>query len=238
MIVGACALTRAQVSFPAEEIHYNVKYHWGIIDVMIARGSAVVQADGNSFYGTLDGTSIPWEGKIICVSDTLQANITGSGNNLHESVQYQNGWYRHPKVADFRSPRYNPDDPANYKNIAGQGAYNASNDSMEAITITADMLSMYYFAHAIDFPSMSPGQQVTIPIDGQYSNEVVITYNGEGIYSDGNNNYPTYDCTFQYGYEGSPSVYPVKCKIGRTTRVPVYFSASLPVGEVEMLYEP
>ena len=234
MISALTIGAKAQVSIPWQEVHYNVNYHWGLIDVMIARGVVTIQSDGGNFYGTLDGTSIPWEGKIICVSDTLSARMEG----MSETVLYQNGWYRRPSVSQFRSSTYNPDDPAYYKNINGQGSYNASNDSMEAITVTADMLGMYYFAHAIDFPSLHSGEEIRIPIRGRFSSEVVITYQGEGTYTVNGDTYPTYNCTFEYAYGGGMSGYPVECRISVRDRIPMFLSANLPVGRVEMLYDP
>lgn len=234
VVLFAWQIGTAQVVIPRQEIHYNVNYHWGIIDVMIARGTVSVECDGYRLNGTLDGTSIPWEGRIICVSDTLVADVNG----INETVVYQNGWYRRPPVSLFRSASYNPDDPAYYKNIAGQGAYDASHDSMEAITVTSDMISMYYYAHAINFQNLRPGEQVRINIDGPYSRELLVTYQGQGVYSAGGDNYPTYDCSFEYGYGGSLSGYPVECRIGANNRIPLYLSASLPVGKVEMLYDP
>lgn len=237
-IAGSFQLAVAQVNIPRQEIHYNVNYHWGLIDVMIARGVVTLESDGSNFYGTLDGTSIPWEGRIICVSDTLKASVDKFQEDITETVYYQNGWYRRPNVSDFHSSTYNPDNPLFFKNIAGQGQYDASNDSMEAITVTSDMIGMYYLAHIIDFSSLSPGEKLRIGINGPYSKEVVITYNGQGVYSAGGDNYPTYNCTFEYGYGGAMSGYPVECKISATDRIPVFLSATLPVGRVEMLYDP
>lgn len=238
LLVCAFQVSKAQIVIPRQEIPYNVNYHWGIIDVMIARGVVTIESDGDIFKGTLDGTSIPWEGRIICVSDTLHARVAPKDGKRNESVIYQNGWYRRPKVSDFRSPRYNPDDPSFYKNTAGQGEYDASKNTMEAITVTADMIGMYYYSHDIDFEKMQPGDKITIPIEGAYSKEVVITYNGQGVYRVNSDIYPTYDCSFEYSYDGNMSGYPVDCKIGVTDKVPLFLSASLPVGKVEMLYDP
>lgn len=229
---------KAQVDIPFQEIPYNVNYKWGIIDVMIARGTVTIQSEGNSFYGTLNGTSIPWEGHIICVNDTLRAAMGFAGNQLHETVEYQSGWYRHPAVSDFRSCRYNPDDPAIYKNIAGQGTYDASHDSMEAITVTSDMLGMYYYARVLEFEKLQPGAVITIGIDGPYSRQLNITYEGKSVYDAAGSTYPTYNCSFEYSYGGGMSGYPVECKIGATDRIPLFLSATLPVGRVEMLYAP
>lgn len=238
LAVFACKVADAQVAIPRQEIPYNVNYHWGVIDVNIARGNVVVESDGHWFYGTLDGTSIPWEGKIICVSDTLSADMNVIDGKISESVRYQNGYYRHVPAALFHSGTYNWSDPAYFKNIAGQGSYDASNDSMEAITVTSDMLGMYYLAHALNFPGFRPGDRFVIPIEGPYSTEVVVTYQGQGIYSAGGSTYPTYDCTFEYSYGGRMSGFPVEMKIGASDRIPLFISASLPVGRVEMLYAP
>ena len=228
----------SQVNIPKTEVYYNVNYHWGIIDVMIAHGVVTVETTGQDFYGTLDGVSIPWEGHIICVSDTLNATFTPSDNLSLETVNYQNGWYRRPHVKDYRSPNYNPANPAIYKNTMGQGEYDASNNSMEAIAVTTDMIAMFYYAKEIDFSNLKPGWEVTLPIKGGYEKQVKMTYTGPGNYNTNGKNYPTYDLTFQYSYKGEMSGYNVKCKIGVDELFPLFFSASLPVGQVEMLWEP
>ena len=237
MTLSFCLVSNAQIYIPRQEIHYNVNYHWGLIDVMIARGVVTIQTDGNNFYGTLDGTSIPWEGRIICVSDTLSASFN-TYDGIRENVYYQSGWYRHPHVSSFRNSTYNPDAPAIYKNIAGGGEYDASENSMEAITVTSDMIGMYYLSRLINFPELRPGDRVTVGIDGQYARSVEITYQGEGTYMADGNTYRTYDCTFEYSYRGGMSGYPVECKIGAVDRNPLYFCANLPVGRVEMLFDP
>lgn len=237
-IAFASLTANAQVVIPRQDIHYNVNYRWGIVDVNIAKGKVTVESNGSWFSGTLDGTSIPWEGKIICVSDTLQANMSYADGRISERVDYQNGWYRHVPVSLFNSGRYNPDESAYFKNIAGGGEYDASHDSMEAITVTSDMLGMYYFAHALNFPGFKPGDRFVIPIEGPYSREVVITYDGQGVYTADGVTYPTYNCTFEYSYGGRMSGFPVECRISATDRIPVFLSASLPVGHVEMLYTP
>ena len=232
------AFSFAQIQFPKQEVRYNVNYHWGIIDVMIARGVVTVESCADGFYGTLDGTSIPWEGHIICVSDTLKASFAPTDSLSTETVQYQSGWYRRPHVGQFRSSTYNPADPEIYKNTAGQGEYDASNDSMEAIAVTTDMIAMFYYAKEIDFSCLQPGWTIILPIRGDYEKKVKITYDGHGTYNTNGSTYPTYDLTFQYSYHGSMSGYNVKCKIGASEKIPVFFSASLPVGQVEMLWEP
>lgn len=231
-LIGGFA-SKAQVPVPFQELPYNIKYHWGLIDVNIARGTVTLESDGRQISGTLDGTSIPWEGKVLCVSDTLRANV----NDLNEYVTYQSGWYRHVPVSTYRSGAYNPDDPAYYRNIAGRGNYSASGNSMHAVTVTSDMIGMFYYAHLINFEALRPGETVQVNIGGGYSRRLDITYKGKNVTNIDGMTYPTYDCTFIYSYDGIED-YPVECKISATDRIPVLLSASLPIGEVEMIYAP
>lgn len=232
LVAGLAAAfgANAQVSVPYQEIPYNVHYKWGLVDLMIAHGRATIQTSGNQFTATLDGNSIPWEGRVFCIADTLVADMTPQPAGLsRETVTYQNGWYMKPKVAQFNSGGFNPDDPANYKNIHGQGALDADGQTMEAVTITSDMLALFYYFREIDFPAMSAGQTVNIPISGGFAREAMITYNGE--------NAGAYDVTFQYTYQSAPSGYPVHATVDPESRVPQTMTASLPIGHLTLIKE-
>ena len=231
--------TKAQVNIPYQELRYDVHYHWGLVNVQIAHALVTIQSDGSNFSATLDGNSIPWEGRVMCVSDTLKATMAGNGGLSHENIKYINGWYMKPKTSQFHSAGFNPDDPANYKNIHGSGTLNASPSTMEAIDVTANMLGMFYTFHEVDFENLSDGQTITIPISGPDgdSEKVVITFLGKSQYQIGGTTYPVYVTEFDYSYKGSMSGYTVKCYVGANDRLPLYFAASLPVGHVEMIYE-
>lgn len=235
----ACLNMRGEGTvIPFTQIPYNVNYHWGIINVNIAHGFVDIQGDGTTFHGTLDGVSIPWEGHVILVSDTLTIKpLDGPGLGT-EQVVYQSGWYRRPKAKYFRAKEYNSSNPEIYKNLRGEGKYDASHDSMEAICVTSDMIAMFYYAHKIDFSKMEKGQQITLPIQGEYSQKAIITYNGPGSYSVEDTTYNTDDIEVEYSYEGKMSGYQVKMKFDKQSKIPVFISASLPVGRVEMLYNP
>ena len=231
-------LSKAGINIPFTEIPYNVNYHWGIIDVNIAHGTVKYQCDGTHFEGTLDGVSIPWEGHVIVVSDTLNAIMAPGEKYSLESITYQSGWYRRPKAKYYRSNTYDASNPENYKNIAGHGEYNASSNSMEAIAITSDMIAMYYYVHEFDFASFTTNEQFTLPIQGQFEQKVVVTYLGEGSYEIEDVVYPTYNIMFEYNYKGKMSGYPVQMRVRKTDKLPIFLSASIPVGKVEMIYNP
>ena len=238
-VIGMIGLiSKAGVIIPNTVIPYNVNYHWGIIDVNIAHGTVKYECDGTNFYGTLDGVSIPWEGHVILVSDTLQAKMLPGEKYSHEKIEYQSGWYRRPKAKYYRSNDYDASNPENYKTISGAGNYDASGSSMEAIAITSDMIGMYYYANEIDFESLKPNEQITLPIQGVYEQQVIVTYLGEGSYEIENVVHPTYNCMFEYNYHGKMSGYPVQMRVDKKTRIPIFLSAGIPVGKVEMIWNP
>lgn len=231
---------KAQVTIPPQEIHYDVHYHWGLIDLMIAHGVLTMQTDGENFSATLDGNSIPWEGRIFCISDTLQATMTPSVGLSAETVTYENGWYLKPKVTEYNSCNFDPSNPLNYRNIKGEGMLKASASTMEAITVTADMLGMFYYFREIDFDTMAQGSSITIPInvEGGEPQKVVVTYIGPSTYTINGCTYPTYEADFEYSYRGAMSGYPVKTQVSASSRLPLLISASLPAGDVEMIHRP
>ena len=241
LLLCSVFIGKAQVNIPYQEIKYNVNYHWGLVDVMIANGVVTLHSDNNRFNATLNGNSIPWEGRIFCVSDTLQTIMTPEKGGLSkETVLYQNGWYMKPTVASYHSGNFDPSNPKNYKSIKGQGALSASDDTMEAIAVTSDMLGLFYYFREMDFESMTPGQSITIPITikGGSPEKVVVTYNGKSHHKIDDVDYSTYSVRFEYSYKGRMSGYPVDTQVGVNDRIPLLLSSSLPVGHVEMIYNP
>lgn len=236
-VTSLCGM--GQVNIPYTELNYEAHYHWGLVNVSIGHGVATIQTQGNQLIGTLDGNSIPWNGRVFCVSDTLKATMTPSAKGLaKEKVNYINGWYMKPKTTEFRSVTFNPDDPASFKNIHGYGELDASTSTMEAIDIMANMMALYYYFHEIDFPNMQPESAIEIPFTMSNGDRetVKITYSGPSHFAHNGNNWHTYSCVFEYTYRGEWSGFPVKVEVAAESRIPVYFAASLPIGKVEMIY--
>lgn len=236
-LLAEAIICHAQTDIPYQEINYDVRYHFGIIDVDIAHGTVGMKKEGDLFSATLNGHSIPWEGHVFTVSDILKARFTPTDGLSKETVVYENGWYRKPESSQYGTKAYNPEDPANYKTIKGEGSLDAAGTTMEAITVTADMLGLFYYFRELDFASMTDGQRTEIPIEveGGQPQKVVVTYNGRSDYSIAGQTHDTYDVTFEYSYKGEMSGYPVQTQVDSTSRIPLLLSASLPIGKVEMI---
>ena len=238
ILAFAAIAADAQVNIPYQKLNYQLHYHLGLINVQIAEATATIDTQGDNLRATLSGESIPWEGHVFCVSDILYPRMTPGNDASKETVTYENGWYRKPTAAQYRDGSFRYDDPSNYKSIKGQGNLDASPQTMEAITVTADMLGLYYFFHEIDFEKLDEGQEVTIPItrENGEAERVVLHYYGKTEYANEGQSNPVYELTFEYSYNGRMSGYPVKTYVGQYDRIPLYYSASLPIGHVEMIY--
>lgn len=228
----ACG-SRAAVEIPLTTQSYDVVYHWGIINKVAGHGVVSYHTSGRNFYGQLEGHSIPWDGRIYTVESSLNAVFSPrQGKPSLETITAMQGTYTKPLVGSQPGS-------GGYKNIYGGGTLDASPETMEAVTVMTNMLSMFYYAHEIDFASFGRGEQMQIPImkSGQ-SQALYITSEGVGYYSYNGYSCDAYEITFQYTYNGAPDRYPVHCWINTSTHLPVKFSADLLIGHIEMCYVP
>lgn len=224
------------ISAGAVTLKYKFDYHWGFINKMAAQGTVTLDDDGETFTATLNGHTIPWGGREYTVSDTLRM-ISSRGadgrDEFHET--YRAGWYSKPFIAAIQDGSYKPFSPSNYKTISGLGSLSVSPQTMEAVSISVDMLAMYRIFHSIDFSSLTSGQTVTIPVkmpDGTTSHSYV-TYKGAASYE----GTPSYEVEVLTTYRGSKSNYPVTCQISRDSCVILLMQASIAIGDIRMIIE-
>lgn len=220
----------ASITLPDKTLCYEVSYHYGIIDVTAGNAYITLDLEGNRLTGTLNGHSIPIGRRIYAVSDTLTAVMAQGRGLSRENVTYENGWYAKPPASQ---PDIEFTNPANYKNINGGGQLNASAGTIEAITVSADMLALFYYFRQIDYSSLVPGQHIDLAInlpDGDVQ-QLLIVYEGEGCYK----GHDTYKVSFTYSYHGTMSAYPVTAQIDRSTKLPLIFSSNIKIGHVELV---
>lgn len=215
---------------PYSVYNYNVRYHMGFIDVNMGVGTVKVVKNGDSFFGSISGHSIPWEGRVFCVSDTLTASLYPESG----AINYLNGWYMKPSVDQFRAGEYGASYPDSYKNLLGYGTLDADGETMEAVKIMGEMTMLYYYFNVIDFPGMDAYSSVTIPLSGGDADMVRITYVGPSTCSIEGIDHDTYLVNFEFSYDGTMSGYTVASQVDVNTRLPLLFSTRLPIGHVEM----
>lgn len=235
LAIIVCLMAKSQVNIPFQEVNYEAHYHCGLINVMIAHARVTLSKEGENFNATFNGNTIPWGGRVYCVSDTLSALFTPGKPYSRETVTYVNGWYMKPHENVFASS-FDRSNPANYKNIKGQGDLSASDKTMEAIHISAFMLGLFEYYREIDFENMKAGDRIVIPVavEGGAGESVTITYNGKSSAESGGFRHQTYSTVFEFTYGGVPSGYPVNTEVSVDSRLPVVMSTDLAIGKVEL----
>lgn len=224
-------------NMPLTTIHYKVNYQVAFFMKTAARGTVQMQAHNGQFYATLNGHSIPWGGRVYTVSDTLRMSVMPGRGPAYMRLKETNrsGWYYKPFVNQLNDKTFSLTDPANYRNTAGQGQLSCSDDTMEAVSISTDMLSMFYVFRELDFAKLQTGQQFTIPIKKPDGSEqyAYITYVGPSEYE----GVPSYKLICEYSYQGRRSHYPVTCQVNRSNHVLLSMAAHLDIGQIEMVQE-
>ncbi len=233
LAVAAGLTANAAVDIPPTSAYYDVLYHWGLINKMAGHANANYQSTNGYFSGEMNGHSIPWGGRIYTVSTSLDCRFQPDGDGTSEEiVNSQEGKYSKP--FEGSSPY-----DSQYKTIYGAGTLDASPETMEAVEILSDMISIFYYARDIHFDEMSPGQSIEIPVRRNGEEQTLyITYSGTDDFSYNGYTCPAYDITFRYTYDGMPDRYPVRCLIDSRRLIPVQFSAKILIGEVDMMYVP
>lgn len=244
LLAAICGLCICASNAQTKVYQYNVFYALGLLHKDVGHATVSITTDGCNFIGVLHGRSLEWGGRIYAVRDTLHATmhrpVPGDPIGISERVNFQVGWYAKPLVEEIENGSFSLSNPKNYRNTRGEGRLDASDDTMEAITITSDMLGLFYFFKYMDFTVLKRSRAYVVPIvkPGGAVQHLSITYLGTDCYKVGKKSVPTYRVQFDYCFEGEPSGYPIDCQIEQNSRVPVEFSAGLKIGHFKMVRMP
>ncbi len=230
MIMLTCLFASAKVTLPSSPLTYQACYHCGFVKISAGDALITLNLDDDRLTATLNGQSVPIGHRTYAISDTLIASMIETDGMPKEIVTYENGWYSKPR--HYHAPIiFN--NPANYRNIHGEGDLDASSGTMEAVTISTDMLALFYYFRTIDFENLTEGQKINIAIDlpdGDVQ-QLVIDFEGK----DNFNGHDSYKLTFNYSYHGSMSNYPVTAQIDTQSRLPLQLSADIKIGHIELI---
>ncbi|MDE5594762.1 MAG: DUF3108 domain-containing protein, partial [Muribaculaceae bacterium] len=237
LISAVTAFAANAVTLPDGPLTYEARYHCGFIKIDAGEAEINVSLDGDNFMATMNGQSVPIGRRVYAISDTICATMSpadGAGLSK-ETVTYENGWYAKPHTDSDCSVATDFSNPDGYKNINGGGYLDASSETMEAITISADMLALFYYFQQFDYSAMQPGQsfEMTVTLPDGDTQQVAVVYEGE----DNFNGYATHKMTFTYSYHGVMTDYPVTAQIDSTTKLPLLFAADIKIGRIELVYK-
>ena len=236
LISSLTALNAAAITFPDDPLTYEARYHCGFIKIDAGEAEINLSLDGDKFMATMNGCSVPIGHRTYIISDTLCASMSAPSDGLSkETVTYENGWYAKPHGIRSVSQQTEFSDPAKYKSITGAGDLDASSETMEAITISADMLAMFYYFQQFDYSSMEAGRQfeMTITLPDGDTQQVAVVYEGEDTYEGA----LTHKLTFTYSYHGIMTDYPVTAQVDASTGLPLLLAADIKIGHIELVYK-
>lgn len=233
--LGFVSSAISQINLPSSPLSYEARYHCGFIKIDAGEAHIGLSLNGNRYMATLNGQSVPIGGRVYAISDTICSTMTNNGSGLsHETVTYENGWYAKPHAHGSNVPKLNFNNPDDYKNINGGGDLDASSETMEAVTVSTDMLAMFYYFQQFDYDALQPGQTIELTVnlpDGD-TQQVAVTYVGEDSF-DG---HTTHKLTFNFSYHGVMTDYPVTAQVDATTKLPLLFAADIKIGHIELVY--
>ena len=108
MLAALLSLSAFSINIPRESYSYDIHYRFGPINCRIGHGDVAFSVVNNQLRGTLQGASIPWQGKIYTVRDTLCADmrILEGQKFSREHVTRKIGWYFKPSEQALKSGRY------------------------------------------------------------------------------------------------------------------------------------
>ena len=225
LTIAAFANHAYALDIPFKSLTYNVNWRWGLVDKNMGTAQVDIFCYNNTLEASLTGKSIPWEGRVYEVADTLQARMKPGSSR----IDYMIGWYRKPEVGSLVDPFL----LSQYKNTLGHGELSADPETMEAVNIMANMLNIYYYAQALNFEKMTPGTVLDIPLYyGRDCQMMQLTFVGKNMLE--YNEFNTYEVTVEYSYGGKLSGIPIHVEIAADTRLPMLISADIRIGHVEM----
>jgi len=231
------AFSTSALTIPDEELHYNVKFKWGLIDANM--GIATLRTYNNypepgEFIATLSGKSVEILNHYFAASDTIVGSIitgklkpentehlyTEKGKFIIETITYNtNANSRKGKIIERM-----PDGKVLRSRVSNYGS-----------GLTIDLLSVFYYMRQINYADYQAGQNFHINLtNGSATETLSISYLGTEDIAIGNETRHTYHISLVFTAEGSSKVDEMNAWIsGDNTRTPLLITGNLSIGHME-----
>lgn len=216
----------------SDTLRYEARYRYGFIKIDAGYADVVLHIGNNRLEATMNGRSFDIGDRIYAISDTLHAVMPAGAAHAVENVTYENAWYTR-RSADNVGPVIDFGDRSDSRSIFGEGDLDASSGTMEAVTLSTDILGMFYYFKEMDYSKLHAGRVINMDItlpDGDIQ-KAVMQYVGEDTF----NGRATYKMLVNYSYHGEMSCYPVTVQVDKTTKLPLLLSANIKIGHVELV---
>lgn len=229
--------------FPTESLSYKVMFKWGLISKKAGWARLDYTPGGLISEAVLYAGSEPWADKLYYLRDTLTTRMHTTSHTplYYERVANEDGKYARDVVKFTSNGTSVKAMTERYRRAKNATETKQSFGELDAIGVTVDMVSAFYYARTLPFGSMTNGQQRIINIFSAKKKErLTITFLGKETVEIDSRSYPAYHITFRFTTEGgkqSSDDIDTWIEIAPPHR-PVKLEGKLKIGKITCLLEP
>ncbi|MCM1505029.1 MAG: DUF3108 domain-containing protein [Muribaculum sp.] len=228
------------VVLPNEDLEYIVLYKWGLINKDAASAVLSLRSDNGRYYAKMSARTLPWADKVFKVRDTLVSEMSKQDCQalMYNKRTHEGGRYENDKVIYER----NGNRVTGYVTRIRQkndGPVSKMDTVLHAVGPTVDMLSVFYYLRALDFPNMKKGQSIRLNVfSGKNVEELTIVYQGKATITSNRKKWRTCYLTFNFTRDGVPVSDDMSAWISDDdNRIPIKLEGKLPLGKVQAYYQ-
>lgn len=228
---------RSGVTLPAETLHYNVMFKWGLINKKAGEATLSLQHGPDMYHARLTAHSAPWADRIYKVRDTLIGRMAYENFTplYYEKIAHEGNEHKHDVVT------YDYSEVGTVRGICTRRVFKRDvlhideQREMTAENRAVDMLTSFYYMRSLPFQDWTPGQTESIDIfSGKQKELLTIRYLGIDNVESVRGESPAYHVRFIFTSGGGrKSSDDMDAWIATSAdRTPLKLEGKLPVGKV------
>lgn len=225
----------AATGFQDETLHYKVMYKWGFISKVAGYATLHLETSPTVYEAVLTARSAKWADRIYALRDTLYTTMSPKTMlpDNYVYIAHENGTYKHDQVKfSHVGDQFTGIATRKYRNKKGE--WSEESKTLTATGPSVDLLSMFFYVRAIDFPRMKIGSSVKLNcFSGKKTEVLTVTYNGTQKITVNDKEYLAYYVGFTFTRNGQKSSAPIYAWItANSQRLPLQVEGQLPVGKI------
>lgn len=203
--IAVTAPVATAVEIPRESLRYKVMFKWGLINKKAGWARLEFTPGREVAQAVLYAGSEPWADHLYYLRDTLTTHMLPSSLTpvYYERVANEDGKYARDIVRFFREGQKVRATTDRYRRGEEETETRHAAAELEALGVTVDMVSAFYYVRTLPFSRMEPGQQRIINIFSAKKKErLTITFGGTERINIDHRSYDTYHIRFRFTTEG------------------------------------
>ncbi len=228
------------VELPDESLDYIVLFRWGLINKDAASAVLSLRNEGDYYLAKMTARTLPWADKVFMVRDTLVSKMSKPDCQalMYNKRTHEGGRYENDKVVYERDGNRVTGYVTRIRQ-KNDGPVSTMDTVLHAVGPTVDMLSVFYYLRALDFPNLKKGQSIRLNVfSGKNVEELTIVYQGKVNITSNKKKWRTCYLTFNFTRDGVPVSDDMSAWISDDdNRIPIKLEGKLPIGKVQAFYQ-